>query len=139
MCTVTLLVFLWTYTALSKLANLHLSIMFLRKSPFASIAQPMAVTLPVIEILLAILLTFPATKTKALKLSLSLLSLFTLYIFYMLLLFSHRPCNCGGVINTMNWTQHIFFNLFFIIITAISINWNKKVDQPGHAENPHQE
>lgn len=134
-----LLILLWVYTALSKLMQLKISIAFLKKSPFSPIAQQIAVLLPLAELAIAIALIIPSTKFSALRASLMLLVTFTLYIFYMLAFYPSRPCNCGGVINSLSWEQHIAFNLFFIIITSLSIKWfkHKRVDQPGQAEHLH--
>lgn len=136
-----LLIFLWTYTALSKLTSLDIAVSFLLNSPFAAVAHQLAILLPVTELFLALLLLVPRTRLFGLTLSAMLLVAFTCYIIYMLGFYPKRPCNCGGVIAALSWTQHIFFNLFFIAITILSIKWyhHKIVDQPGHAENLHTE
>jgi hypothetical protein len=36
------------------------------------------------------------------------------------------PCSCGGAIAHLSWTQHFFFNLFFIILSAIALYIKKK-------------
>jgi hypothetical protein len=135
--TVILLIFLWVYTALAKLSQLNTSVVFLMKSPLAPVARQLAIAIPALELLIAIFLVIPSTQPLGLRCSLVLLTIFRLYIGYMLLYFPGRPCNCGGVINTMTWTQHIIFNIFFIAITALSIKWfhHKRVVQPGHAEH----
>lgn len=116
-----LLIFLWTYTALSKLTAFNTSVTFLKKSPLLPVAEPLAVMLPVAELFLAIMLVVPRSRRIALKASLLLLLVFTGYIIYMLNWYPQRPCNCGGVINTMSWKQHIFFNLFLIALNIFAI------------------
>jgi hypothetical protein len=39
----------------------------------------------------------------------------------MILFAEHLPCNCGGVLQKMNWRQHLIFNLFFICLSLIGI------------------
>jgi hypothetical protein len=59
------------------------------------------------------------------------MTVFTLYLGYMLLFTPNRPCVCGGVIKTMSWDQHIVFNCFFILLSLIAIRFHKLVEKPA--------
>jgi len=53
---------------------------------------------------------------------------FTLYIISALIWEKKLPCHCGGAIEKLSWSQHIWFNLAFIIIAVMAvrlINFNK--------------
>jgi hypothetical protein len=39
-----------------------------------------------------------------------------------LLVFGRIPCSCGGLISSLSWTQHLFFNLFFLLANAIVLS-----------------
>jgi hypothetical protein len=85
---------------------------------------------PAVEFILAVALAvgmfLPAIKIKAIQGSVLLLVVFEIYIAIMLLSGSHLPCTCGGIISTMGWKQHLFFNAFFIIVAFFSIKYLKK-------------
>ena len=121
-----LLLLLFLYTALSKAYEFNSFQGMLAQSPLLRAnAVLFARLLPVIEILVAALLFFPRTKLLGLYSSLFLMLVFTLYISYMVIFFPLLPCSCGGVIKHLSWTQHIVFNLFFIVLSVIAILFSK--------------
>ena len=79
-----------------------------------SIAYPLSWTIPVLEIIISILLFRAGTRKAGLYGSAILLSLFTLYLGYMLLFETNLPCTCGGVLQSLSWKQHFLFNVLFI-------------------------
>lgn len=95
----------------------------MNNQPFPNWMTPALVWgVPIIEVIIAVALMFERTRTKALYASLTLMSAFTIYTLTVLLhFFSYVPCSCGGVIKKLSWTQHLFFNLFFVIISLIAI------------------
>nr|WP_281682026.1 MauE/DoxX family redox-associated membrane protein [Zunongwangia profunda] len=50
---------------------------------------------------------------------------FTIYIWYTLNYSDYIPCSCGGIISDLNWTEHLIFNLFWIVFAIIAISTNK--------------
>jgi putative oxidoreductase len=86
----------------------------------------LAFFVPGLEILITLLLIIPRTRRIGLYISISLLTLFSIYLIYMVSFTPHLPCSCGGVISKLTWRQHIFFNLFFIAITLIALSFTKK-------------
>ncbi|MFT3947188.1 MAG: hypothetical protein QM763_09465 [Agriterribacter sp.] len=116
-----LLMLLFFYTAFSKLMDYPLFKAALGDVPFISrFANILAWLLPVTEIIAGGLLFHPSTRKIGLLLSLALLIVFTAYLFGMVVSGIKLPCNCGGVISTMSWKQHLVFNAFFIILTTIA-------------------
>lgn len=118
---------LMLYAALSKLSDIgHFKFVLARSPLLKPIAHIIAWVIPVSEILIAILLIVPITRTRALLYSIILLSVFTIYLTGMLLFSSDVPCSCGGVIQKLSWPQHIIFNLFFISLSISGIVLYKK-------------
>jgi hypothetical protein len=122
-----LLIFLFLYTGLSKLVQ-HDTFKFnLTESPLlSSFAGFLSIALPIGEILLVGLLLFKRTQLKGLWISVGLLSLFTIYLIYMVSFHDKLPCSCGGVISKMSWKQHIPFNLLFVALSLLAIYFLKK-------------
>jgi hypothetical protein len=131
-----LLLILFLYTSLSKLADYQVFKNVLAASPLLKpFAGIIGWLLPVAEILIVGLLFIPAIRLKGLYASLILISLFTLYLIYMITFTPELPCNCGGVLKFLSWPQHVFFNLFFILLSYIGIalykgNKNRRSDCP---------
>ena len=122
-----MLLLLFLYTAISKIADYANFKNVLSQSPFLNpLASAMAWVLPASEIIIAVLLFIPATRMKGFYACFFLLLLFTIYLIYMVLMTPHLPCNCGGVIKNLSWAQHIFFNLFFVLLSLAGILLNRK-------------
>jgi hypothetical protein len=117
-----LILLLLLYTSISKMVDYERFKDVLRASPLLkSFAGFIAWALPLTELIIALMLFIPATRLKGLYTSLALLILLTLYLVYMIKFTPHLPCNCGGVLKQLSWTQHIFFNLFFIGLSIAGI------------------
>lgn len=122
---VVLLLFL--YTSLSKLADYETFKNVLSASPLLKpVAGVVAWLLPVTELVIVVLLFIPAMRLKGLYASFILISLFTLYLIYIVAFTPDLPCQCGGVLKLLTWPQHIFFNLFFILLSLIGIHLYQK-------------
>lgn len=122
-----LLIFLFVYTASSKLMDMHAFRAVLDAMPgIKAYAGFTAVAIPVAEIATALLLLVPVTRKTGLFCSALLLVLFTFFLLYMLMTANHLPCSCGGVISSMNWQQHIVFNLFFTALSVMAFYYAKK-------------
>ncbi|MGN6400131.1 MAG: MauE/DoxX family redox-associated membrane protein [Flavisolibacter sp.] len=116
------LTLIFSYTAFSKLFSYATFRMVLGQAPLLKTgAAVTAVMLPLTELFIVLLLIFPATRLQGLYASLVLLSVFTVYLVYMVLFVPHLPCSCGGVISKMSWRQHIVFNGVFIVVAVWGI------------------
>ncbi len=114
-----LLILLYVYTAISKFSDLEkFRIAIASSKVLRDYASFIAWLIPSVEIIISTLLIFPRTKFAGLFSSLVLMSVFTIYISYMLITASQLPCSCGGVISGMTWTQHLIFNVSICILNA---------------------
>ena len=89
-------------------------------------------TLPPVEIILALFLLIPffAERPRMRKWGLLgsaiLMTIFALYVGYMLEFRTDRPCTCGGIISQMNWHQHLYFNSVFSLLAWVAVWLNYK-------------
>ena len=122
------LVLLFGYTAFSKLLTLSAFEDDLSRIPFISGgASVLAPAIPMTELVIMLLLLFPATWLKGLYFSAGLLSVFTAYLIGMLLLAPEVPCSCGGVISGMGWWEHVGMNAGFIGLAVAGLKRGCKV------------
>ena len=121
-----LFIVLFVYTATDKILNHQKFQIVLAKSPLIdSYSLVVSWAVPFIELLIAALLFMPGKRKDGFVGSFILMSLFTIYIGYMILFASHLPCSCGGVISEMTWNQHLIFNLFFTMLAGAGV-WLSK-------------
>ena len=117
-----LLMFLFLYTALSKLLEFDKFKYQIGQSPFITHISWLVIwSIPLAEIITSILLIFKRTRLAGLYLSFFLMLLFTGYVFIMLRYSSYLPCSCGGVLSIMSWKQHLIFNLSFTGLSLAGI------------------
>jgi hypothetical protein len=120
-CIATFIIFLFVYTGISKLLAHHsfrLVFLGLRFPPFW--AQAFSLAIPILEMLIAACIFFPSTRRLGLAAAMALMTIFTIFIAGMLLLSSHLPCSCGGVLATLGWKSHLFFNIATTLVTCIA-------------------
>jgi putative oxidoreductase len=125
----TLLVLLFSYTAISKLSNMTMFIHDLNSQPYGRYWSGIARwAIPGVELLTAFCLVSTRFRSVGLWASLVLMTVFTMYIFLILVgVFPKRPCSCAGVFRGMGWLAHFCFNLLF---TAIA--WaGTRLDRPN--------
>ncbi len=127
-----LFILLWCYAAISKMLDYETFRVQLGKSPliteFAGFA---AVAVPLSELVIAGMLLTKRLRLQGMYASLFLMTLFTAYIIAILNFSYYIPCSCGGILNSLGWTEHVIFNLVFVVlaITAIILmNKNQKVN-----------
>jgi hypothetical protein len=124
------LIVLFLYTATNKLFKLEPFESVLSKSPLiGNNAAVIALAIPSIEIIVSACLFFSRTRRIGFYASFILMSLFTVYIAYMLLFASKLPCSCGGVLSQLTWKQHLVFNIFFMIISLMGIYLSKRTNK----------
>ena len=117
-----LLMFLFLYTALSKLLEFDKFKYQIGQSPFITHISWLVIwSIPLAEIITSIFLIFKRTRLAGLYLSFFLMLLFTGYVFIMLRYSSYLPCSCGGVLSIMSWKQHLIFNLSFTGLSLAGI------------------
>jgi len=114
---------MFIYAAVSKLMNYRIFILQMDRQPFPDRYTLFLVWgVLVSEILAAVMMMTLSLRRIGLFLATAMMVCFTAYIILVKLnYYGVIPCSCGGVIASFTWTQHLFFNLFFIAIGIIGI------------------
>lgn len=117
----TLLILLFAYTGASKLVG-HDKFVFQlsRIHFFDGYVGLVSWIVPLVELLTALLLCSRLTRTTGLWISLVLMCSFVAYV-ATVLSGTSLPCSCGGVIAVMNWRQHLYFNIIFLLLNMIAL------------------
>jgi len=84
---------------------------------------------PIVELLIAVLILIPQTAKIGLWSFLGMMIIFIMYILIALIWASKLPCHCGGVIETLTWTEHLWFNIGFILLSIIAIRLNNTLNK----------
>ena len=112
-----LYVVLFVYAAVSKLLDFENFQVQLGQSPLLSAyASYIAWMVPTVEIIIVLLLISSKFKYEGLIFAYSLMVMFTTYIIIILNFSPFVPCSCGGVLSKLGWTEHLIFNIAFVII-----------------------
>lgn len=117
-----LLIVLWVYAAVSKLADLQLFASQLRLQPLPEWSIPLLLwLLPYAEILVAILLCFQMSRSWGLFVSWMLLTVFAVYTALALSgTYGRIPCSCGGIFSFLQWKGHLVFNSVAALLAFLS-------------------
>lgn len=120
-----LYVLLLVYAALTKLMDYQKFVVQLGQSPILTqYANLIAVAVPLLELVVSLLLIIPRTRQAGLYGGFCLMVMFTTYIVLASRFSDYVPCSCGGVLEGMTWTQHLIFNVVFVLLglTAIMLH-----------------
>ncbi|WP_330441493.1 MauE/DoxX family redox-associated membrane protein [Flavobacterium sp. C4GT6] len=113
---------LFVYAAASKLLDFENFRVQLGQSPIlGAFAGLLSWLVPILEILISLCLWIPQVRRVALYAAFTLMLMFTAYIYTVLHYSSFVPCSCGGVLEDMGWTVHLYFNLLFVILAAVAL------------------
>jgi hypothetical protein len=114
-----ILIFIFIYSSLQKIIDFENFTSIISKSPLipTGISKQIGFIVIVIEILIVFLFFIKRFRLAAFLLSFFLLILFEGYIILMVLYSPYLPCSCGGFIEQLSWTQHIFFNLALMVLS----------------------
>jgi len=117
-----LFVLLFIYAAVSKVRSPEIFIGQLGKSPvIAPFAKYMAFAVPAIEVGIAVLLMTRRRQLLGLYMAFTMMVIFTVYIIVILNFSPYIPCSCGGILEKMNWRQHLVFNCVFVLLGGIGV------------------
>ena len=113
-----LLIILWAYTAIVKLANLKKFRYAMRTQVFPTwIGEIFVYLIPIVEIVLIALLLNPSTRLLGMYSSMFTLILFTLYVSGAVLrIYERFPCACGGIFSKPGWNNHLKINIMLSLI-----------------------
>ncbi|HEY0679432.1 MAG TPA: MauE/DoxX family redox-associated membrane protein [Chitinophagaceae bacterium] len=135
-----LLILLFVYTAVSKIFEGPRFAGALSKSTLiADYATTLAVALPAVELVIALFLLSPRWRTLGLYASAFIMTVFTMYLAYMIIFAPTLPCTCGGVLRQLSWNQHLVFNSGFTMLAGLGIYLQTKGanDDKDHSkQNP---
>lgn len=126
-----LFILLFIYAAVSKVLDFENFRIQLGQRPLLSAyAAIVAWGVPLLEIFIAILLFYPPLRMLGFYAFFFLMIMFTAYIILILNFADFVPCSCGGVLEKLSWTQHLIFNVVFIVLAGIAIylskHWNTR-------------
>ncbi|SDQ62273.1 MULTISPECIES: MauE/DoxX family redox-associated membrane protein [Flagellimonas] len=113
---------LFIYAATSKLMDFQQFKIQLGQSPIlTAYADGLVWMVPITEYVLALLLLKDSFRLVGLYATIALMTMFTTYIILVLNFSDYVPCSCGGVLEELGWTEHIIFNLAFIVLSIMGI------------------
>lgn len=115
-----LITLMLAYAGIVKLLNLEKFRQELYLSPLipASVTGLVSVLVPAGELAICFLFFRKNTMQSAFLLTYGLMLFFSAYIIFLLNYSTYIPCSCGGILGSMNWGVHVFFNLFFVLLAA---------------------
>ena len=117
-----LYILLFVYAAVSKILDFENFQVQLGQSPLLSaFAGSVSWGVPLVELVIALLLLVPRFRFIGLLAAFSLMVMFTTYIIIILNFSSFVPCSCGGILEKMGWTEHLIFNIVFVMLAAVGI------------------
>lgn len=115
-------ILLFTYAAAMKLMDTQKFGVQMSQSPILeNYASFLAWAVPISELLIGCLLVWVRFRLIGLYASFTLMAVFTMYIIA-ILQFSYKiPCSCGGILESMGWTEHLIFNIGFAFLAVAGI------------------
>ena len=115
-------ILLFVYAAVSKIIDFeNFQAQLGQSSLISSSASVLSYAVPILELCIAVALLFSFTRLYALYATFSLMTLFSSYIAIMLLFSDNIPCSCGGILDKMGWSEHLIFNLCFLLLATFTI------------------
>lgn len=129
-----LYVLLFVYAAVSKILDFENFQVQLGQSPLLSaFASWVSWLVPLAELIITLALIIAKFRNIGLLAALSLMTMFTAYIFIILNYSSFVPCSCGGILEKMTWGVHLAFNIVFVLLAALAIVLQNKSKEKGLA------
>ena len=120
-----LFILLFVYAAVTKLMDYQKFTVQIGQSPLLTdFAGILAWLVPGSELVFAGMLAIPRLRQIGLYASFSIMVMFTVYIIAILQFSENIPCSCGGVLEAMGWTEHLIFNIGFVILGLVGILLN---------------
>jgi uncharacterized membrane protein YphA (DoxX/SURF4 family) len=122
-----LFIVLFVYAATMKLMDVEKFRVQIGQSPLLTAFAPVvAWVIPLSEIVIAGMLAFHRTRMVGLYAAFSLMVMFTAYIIAILNFSQYIPCSCGGVLEKLGWTEHLIFNIGFVLLGIVGIILHSK-------------
>lgn len=121
-----LFILLFVYAAVTKLMDYQKFMTQIGQSPLLTdFAGTLAWLVPGGELVIAGMLAVSRLRQVGLYAGFSLMVMFTAYIAVILQMDAGSiPCSCGGVLEALGWTEHLIFNIAFVIMGGAGILLN---------------
>lgn len=117
-----LFILLFTYAAVVKLIDVQKFTVQIGQSPLLTdFAGVVAWAVPITELLIAGMLAITRFRLIGMYAAFSIMVMFTAYIVTILTIDENIPCSCGGVLESMGWTEHLIFNIGFVLLGVAGI------------------
>lgn len=115
-------ILLFCYASVSKIMDFDNFQVQIGQSPLlSSYAELVSYGVILVEFVIVIFLSIRKLRTIGLYGSTAIMSAFTMYIYLILKYSEFVPCSCGGILESLGWTEHLFFNLLCVIIGTIAV------------------
>ena len=125
-------ILLFCYAAISKIMDFEkFQIQMTESTLLSTFAGFLPYIIVISEFIIAGLLCYRITQNAGLLASFILMLFFTGYIAHMLLTSENLPCSCGGILEKMSWTQHLYFNIGCAVLAAIALGINIRNSRPA--------
>lgn len=112
-----LFILLFVYAALSKLIDYQKFKIQIGQSPLLTgFGDTIPWMVIASELVISAMLMSVNIRLVGFFCAFCLMTMFTVYIFAILNFSSHVPCSCGGVLEKLGWTEHLIFNVFFVLL-----------------------
>lgn len=113
---------LFVYAAIAKLMDFQKFQVQLGQSPMLTrYATVVAWAVPVSELVVAVFLMFERTRLAGLYGAFGLMVMFTTYIILASRFSDYVPCSCGGILESLGWTEHLIFNSVFVVMACVAV------------------
>lgn len=122
--TALILMTVFGYAAIVKGINIKLFQSQMLQSPLLpeSLVPFLSYFVPIIEIIVALLLTIERTRLWGLLLAYGIMLTFSGYLIILVTIYKNNmPCACGGILGQMGYLPHIIFNIALTIFLLIAI------------------
>lgn len=118
-----LCILLFVYAAMSKLLDYgKFKVQIGQAAPLRGFAGVLALAIPVVELNIAGMLVVGGRFRRwGLIAFTGLMIAFTFYIIWAYYFSPNTPCSCGGVLESLGWVEHIWFNIGFIALSLAGI------------------
>lgn len=115
-------ILLFIYAAVSKLIDFETFYTQLEQTPLLkSYSKFIAYGVLFSELMTAGLLCYRKTRRTGIIFSFILMLLFSIYIIGILKFSKNLPCSCGGILEKMSWTEHLYFNIGNVLLAGSAI------------------
>jgi uncharacterized membrane protein YphA (DoxX/SURF4 family) len=132
-----LFILLFVYASLMKLKDVEQFVAQLNQSPLLMpFSKWVSWGIPSLELIIAAMLIFRRFRLIGLIASFTIMVMFTAYIVVILTYADHVPCSCGGILEKMGWTEHLIFNIGFVLLALVGVILQDKENELGTQTHP---